>query len=222
MIDRHPEEAAGEEAGSPVAAQFDQGLAGAHESGPGGRRWRASVRRHAAAVRRGEKGGPARPEGRQADPRWMKENLRHFREQTHAHCVVCGADNPQGLQLSFRAAADGSVQAVFAGRRVLEGYAATLHGGIICSLLDGAMTNCLAAHGHQALTAELVVRFRRPVATERPATIRAWIENSGHQLHHVAADLRQDGQVMASATAKFMECNDDPGGAGQVAHGAPR
>jgi acyl-coenzyme A thioesterase PaaI-like protein len=105
-----------------------------------------------------------------ADPRRMEENLRHFREETHAHCVVCGAYNPRGLQLSFRAASDGSVQAVFAGRRILEGYAATLHGGIICSLLDGAMTSCLAAHGHLALTAELTVRFRRPVATERPAT----------------------------------------------------
>ncbi len=141
----------------------------------------------------------------QTDLRRMEENLRHFREETHAHCVVCGAHNPRGLGLSFQAVSDGSVEAVFPGRRVLEGYAATLHGGIICSLLDGAMTSCLAAHGHLALTAELTVRFRRPVAAERPAMIRAWIENSGHQLHHVAADLRQDGRIMASATAKFME-----------------
>ena len=139
------------------------------------------------------------------DPKRMEENLQHFREETHAHCVVCGAYNSRGLQLSFQASPDGSVRAVFAGRQILEGYASTLHGGIICSLLDGAMTNCLAAHGHRALTAEMTVRFRRPVATGRPATIRAWIEDCGHQLYQMAADLQQDGQVMASATAKFME-----------------
>jgi uncharacterized protein (TIGR00369 family) len=149
----------------------------------------------------------------QADPRRMEQNLQQFREETHAHCVVCGAHNSGGLQVTFQASPDGSVQAVFAGRQILEGYAATLHGGIICSLLDGAMTNCLAAHGHRALTAELTVRFRRPVATARPATIRAWIENSGHQLYRVAADLRQDGRVMASATAKFLE--HDPSGDGR-------
>jgi acyl-coenzyme A thioesterase PaaI-like protein len=145
-----------------------------------------------------------------ADQGRMAENLRHFREEAHAHCVVCGAHNPQGLRLSFQAIPDGSVQAVFAGRPILEGYPATLHGGIICSLLDGAMTNCLAAHGHRALTAELIVRFRRPVASRRPAIIHAWIERSGHQLFRVAADLQQDGQVMASATGKFME--DKPSG----------
>jgi len=151
----------------------------------------------------------------QADQKRMEQNLQRFREETHAHCVVCGALNSQGLQLRFQAIADGSVQAVFAGRRILEGYAATLHGGIICSLLDGAMTNCLAAHEHRALTAELTVRFRRPVAAERPATIRAWIQNSGHQLHYVAADLRQDGRIMASATAKFMELEPSSDGAGE-------
>ena len=78
--------------------------------------------------------------------------------------------------MDFRALPDGSVQRVFECGRILEGYASTLHGGIICSLLDRAMTNCLAAHGHSALTTEMRGRIRRPFATERPATILAWIE----------------------------------------------
>jgi acyl-coenzyme A thioesterase PaaI-like protein len=35
-----------------------------------------------------------------------------------------------------------------------------LHGGVISSILDGTMTNCLFAHGTVAVTAELRVRFR--------------------------------------------------------------
>ena len=131
--------------------------------------------------------------------------LEHIRRHIHPHCVVCGPDNLAGLHLNFVALPDGSVQADFDCRRLFEGYPNTLHGGVICSLLDGAMTNCLFAHGRAALTAEINVRFKRPVATERSATVRAWVTASCHPLHYVSADLRQDGEIMTIATAKFME-----------------
>ena len=100
---------------------------------------------------------------------------------------------------------DGVVEAAFACQGVFEGYPATLHGGIICTLLDGAMTNCLFAHGHAAVTAELKVRFRHPVLTERPARVRAWIASSLRPLHELAAELVQEEQVMATAHGRFLE-----------------
>ena len=137
------------------------------------------------------------------------EQLERIRQHIHPHCVVCGPDNLAGLHLNFVALPDGSVQADFDCRRLFEGYPNTLHGGVICSLLDGAMTNCLFAHGRAALTAEMNVRFKRPVATECAATVRAWVTASCHSLYYMAADLRQDGQVMTTATAKFMEQSTD-------------
>ena len=100
---------------------------------------------------------------------------------------------------------DGSVQADFPCADVLKGYLHTLHGGVIASLLDGAMTNCLFAHGCLAVTAELAVQFLKPVATDRKATVQAWLEDSMLCLHRLAAELRQDGEVMARATGKFAE-----------------
>ena len=50
---------------------------------------------------------------------------------------------------------DGSVRGVFFASAPLEGYTGLLHGGIAAAFLDGAMTNCLFAHGIEALTAEL-------------------------------------------------------------------
>jgi acyl-coenzyme A thioesterase PaaI-like protein len=88
---------------------------------------------------------------------------------------------------------------------MFEGYPDMLHGGIICALLDGAMTNCLFAHGHAAVTAELKVRFRHPVVTKRPARVRAWIAKTFHPLHEMVAELVQEEQVMATARAKFVE-----------------
>lgn len=61
----------------------------------------------------------------------------------------------------FYLAPDGAVEASFACNKVFQGYPATLHGGIISGLLDGAMTNCLFAHGHASMTAEINIRFRR-------------------------------------------------------------
>lgn len=128
-----------------------------------------------------------------------------LRTQMHPRCVVCSPDHPSGLRLSFALAQDGSVEAVFAGGAAFEGCPGWLHGGVIASLLDGAMTNCLFAHGHAALTGELKVRFRHPVATDRAATVRAWIHKSCPPLHLTRAELRQDERVVAVASAKFME-----------------
>jgi acyl-coenzyme A thioesterase PaaI-like protein len=75
---------------------------------------------------------------------------------------------------------------------------------MVSTLLDAAMTNCLFAHGFAAVTAELTVRFLRPVAAHRPVTVNAWIEKSWRRLHLLAAELRQEGELMATATAKFV------------------
>jgi uncharacterized protein (TIGR00369 family) len=99
---------------------------------------------------------------------------------------------------------DGSVQADFDCGDLLEGYPHTLHGGIIASLLDGAMTNCLFAHGLVAVTAELTIRFLRPVVTNQAATVQAWLQRSRRTLHRLEAELRQNGQLMAMATGKFI------------------
>jgi acyl-coenzyme A thioesterase PaaI-like protein len=80
-----------------------------------------------------------------------------------------------------------------------------LHGGVIASLLNGAMTNCMFAYGIPAITAELNVRFRHPVAIGKTAVVRAWIERSSRSLHVLRAEVVQDEQVRAAARGKFLE-----------------
>ena len=79
---------------------------------------------------------------------------------------------------------------------------------MIASLLDGAMTNCLFAQGHVAMTAELKVRYRKPVVIGQEMTIRAWIKRSLPPLHLLEAELKQEGCIKAIASAKFMERNE--------------
>src|ERR1035437_3200852 len=89
--------------------------------------------------------------------------LKSTRTQAHPFCLVCSQSNPLGLGLEFTVHDDGSVSTSFLGHSALEGFQGFLHGGMIASLLDGAMTNCLFAHGHVAMTGELKVRYREPV-----------------------------------------------------------
>ena len=127
--------------------------------------------------------------------------------QTEAHpfCMVCSRSNPLGLGLKFVCEEDGSVSTTFTGHPALEGFKGVLHGGVIASLLDGAMTNCLFAHGCAAMTGELNVRYREPVVIGEEMLIRAWIKRFLSPLHLVAAELNQGNRVKAAGTAKFVE-----------------
>jgi acyl-coenzyme A thioesterase PaaI-like protein len=56
-----------------------------------------------------------------------------------------------------------------------------------------------------ALTAELSVRFVAPVTLDHGAVIRAFVESdASHPLYNVHAELEQDQQLKARATAKFL------------------
>jgi len=100
---------------------------------------------------------------------------------------------------------DGGVEASFECKAKYRGYESILHGGVTSSLLDGAMTNCLFAHGIVAVTAEMRVRFRHPIALDVSLTVSAHVTRSQAPLHIVEAQIVQDGQVKARATGKFME-----------------
>lgn len=127
-----------------------------------------------------------------------------LRRQCHPDCYVCGPANGHGLGLEFRAADDGSVEACFACAPIFSGYPGMLHGGIVCTLLDGAMTNCLFAHGLVAVTVDMNVRFRRPVTVSLPAVVRAWFEAEGSPVYRLAAELQQAGRVVATGHGRFV------------------
>jgi uncharacterized protein (TIGR00369 family) len=130
--------------------------------------------------------------------------LERTRAAAHSRCFCCGTEHPTGLRLEFREAGEGSVTARFRGGRSFEGYPETLHGGVVAALLDSAMTNCLFSKGIVAVTAELTVRFLRPVRLERPARVTASIARVRGPLYYLQAELTQGRTLTARAQATFM------------------
>ena len=122
----------------------------------------------------------------------------------HSGCVICGTANSDGWHARFHRQSDGSVVAIHFCDDKFAGYSGILHGGIVAALLDAAMTNCLFAHHITAVTAEMTVRYLRPVHTGETVQLRAWIDKSNPRLYSLAAELRQDNQTACRATAKFI------------------
>jgi acyl-coenzyme A thioesterase PaaI-like protein len=138
----------------------------------------------------------------------VEHRLTCFRAEVHPFCFACSEANPMGLAMRYHAEVDGSVSGTFLGHAAIEGYPGMLHGGIIATLLDGAMANCLFAQGLPGMAAELRLRYHAPVAAAEPMTLRAWREESAHNLHEMRAELTQAGVVKIRAEGKFMESNE--------------
>jgi len=122
----------------------------------------------------------------------------------HGRCVLCGPLNPGSLQMSFQEDGEGAVGATFVARPEFQGYEGQLHGGVIASLMDSAMTHCLFHRGIQAVTGDLHVRFLHPIACRTTVELRAWLLFSCPPLYHLKAEITYEGEVMARAEAKFM------------------
>jgi uncharacterized protein (TIGR00369 family) len=129
---------------------------------------------------------------------------RFLRSTAHPGCVACSTGRPHGLGLEFHDVGDGRVRANFACPGSLEGYPGLLHGGIIATLLDAAMTNCLFALGHRAVTAELSIKYRAPVQLGRTAVVEAQATRDLFPLFIMEATISQAGESKATATAKFI------------------
>lgn len=123
----------------------------------------------------------------------------------HDTCLLCGGKNPVGLKLQFELQPDSSLKAEFMSKFMFEGYKGFLHGGVIASLIDSTMTNCLFAHNIAAFTAELTINYKLPVRCGRKLIVTARIVKSYEPLHILEAQVEQEGKTAVTASAKFME-----------------
>ena len=133
----------------------------------------------------------------------MKRNLERL--HPHPDCLLCGDNNPNGLHLGFVAIGNGEVKAAFKGNHLLQGYEGVLHGGVIASLLDSAMTNCLFFQGVSAVTGELNVRYRLPIPCCAELELRAWLVVEKRPLFELRAEVLMGERIMARATARLWK-----------------
>ena len=127
------------------------------------------------------------------------------------HCFVCGMKNPFGLQVKPEIEAGGaSVRIVCTPSEHLQGWADILHGGILSTLLDEAITYIgISTFGQHAVTAQLEVRFRNPAPTGVKLFVSAERIKVSRRLVTAKAEVRlTDGTLIATGAGKVVPVDE--------------
>lgn len=124
-------------------------------------------------------------------------------------CFGCGRNNPIGLKLSFRRDGNGAV-AEFTPTELYQGWTGIVHGGIIHTLLDEAMSYAAMFEGAVTITAKMESRWRRPALIGEPLIIRSRVIRNTRRLLEIEASIDlQDGTRVAEATGTLYVMNKD-------------
>jgi uncharacterized protein (TIGR00369 family) len=121
----------------------------------------------------------------------------------HRNCFACGSNNGIGLGLTFYKNEDGAVFGSFFADPKYEGYSGIIHGGIIATLLDSAMTHCLLVKDIPALTGRLSIKYSNPIQTGATVRVKAKIINQIHGVFILEGKALVDGKKVARAEAKY-------------------
>jgi len=134
------------------------------------------------------------------------KNLTPFAHSAGNRCFGCGQANQSGLHLEFLIADDGSVVCFHQVPDTFEGPRGFLHGGIIATLLDEAMSKAVRARGSASMTRTMEIDYLRPVPSGAPVRIEGRIVRSEARKHWAEARiLNERGTVLAQGKGLFIE-----------------
>lgn len=130
-------------------------------------------------------------------------------DERASHCFGCGPANPQGLHLAFTLDIEDSARPIATAQAVLsryhEGPPGYLHGGLIATLLDEAMSKLNRPLNVLAMTRNMQVDYLRPVPLYEPIVITGrHIRREGRKLYHQAEITFPNRVVLAQAQGLFI------------------
>jgi acyl-coenzyme A thioesterase PaaI-like protein len=138
----------------------------------------------------------------------MEQMLAGRKEQIiendfHQNCFACNSNDGVGLGLKFYKNEDGAVFGSFFADQKYEGYSGIIHGGIVATLLDSAMTHCLLMKDVPALTGRLSIKYSTPIRTGTVVKLEARIVGQLHEMFILQGKALVGGKRVASAEAKY-------------------
>lgn len=135
-----------------------------------------------------------------------QENLTPLAHAAQNRCFGCGQANPVGLHLEFSLAQDGAVVSFATVPDTYEGPPGYVHGGIIATLLDEAMSKSVRARGIVAMTRRLEVEYLRPVPSGSPVRVEGRVTRNEGRKHWVEAKILDEGGIaLAEGKGLFIE-----------------
>ena len=132
--------------------------------------------------------------------------------ENNDNCFVCGMKNPFGFQVKPEIIGDGaSVRIECTPAEHLQGWANILHGGILSTLLDEAITYVgIGTFDQPAVTAQLEVRFRNPAPTAVKLFVSAERTKVSKRLVEAKAEVTLgDGTLIATGAGKVVPVGEN-------------
>ena len=131
-------------------------------------------------------------------------------------CFGCGQDNPIGLKLHFIRESE-TVRAEFTPGKIYQGWPGVVHGGIITSMLDEAMSHAAYFTGMNCITAKIEIHFRQPARVEETLIITARITRNTRKIIQSEARVTlNDGTIIAEGIGTQYVIDKVPGEASNV------
>ncbi|HTD54447.1 MAG TPA: PaaI family thioesterase [Silvibacterium sp.] len=126
------------------------------------------------------------------------------------HCFGCGQENRTGLRLKFFVDGDHRIVCRVRIPRRFEGPPGHVHGGVIATLLDEAMSKANRQFGITAMTRHMEVDYLKPVPLHVPLELSARHIDSADRKHHCQAEIRDaSANVLARGKALFIAIDPD-------------
>jgi uncharacterized protein (TIGR00369 family) len=122
-----------------------------------------------------------------------------------SHCFCCGKDNERGLHLNFSYPREGTAETGLEVPLYFQGWRNMTHGGFLSTILDEVMAHACLYMQRPAVTAEITVKFLKPVRTG--SRIRAVGEVVGIKKRVIDTKgtvYNASGEAAAQATARFI------------------
>jgi acyl-coenzyme A thioesterase PaaI-like protein len=122
-------------------------------------------------------------------------------------CLVCGTENRSGLKARFYELEGGELLGVFRPLEEHQSYPGRLHGGIASAILDETMGRAImiGQPGTWGVTAELTVRYRKPVPLDGDVKVVARITRDAGRLFEGTGEIvLEDGSIAVEASGKYL------------------
>jgi uncharacterized protein (TIGR00369 family) len=121
-------------------------------------------------------------------------------------CFGCGDCNASGLRLEFLLAADGASVSLPVVPESFEGHPGYLHGGIIATLLDEAMSKAVRALAEPSVTRKMEIEYLRPVPSGTRLRLEGRVVRSEGRKHWTEAVIVDAEEVeLARSKGLFIE-----------------
>ena len=123
-------------------------------------------------------------------------------------CLVCGWDNPLGLDVEFWELENGELATLATLKPNHQSYPGRAHGGIISALLDELIGRavCIQEPLSWGVTVDLSIKYKKPVPLEQQLIAVGRITRNRSRMFEGAGEIYlPDGTLLASAEGRYMK-----------------